>query len=280
MALCSVCRRREAFYLRTYSGQRLCAACLRRTLERALRRSISEAGGLPPRSRVVVPVSFTSPHLSLALLDVAVRVERRFGSEVVGVVPREVEVEPEGASLPGEQGLSRLVRVSVPPPEEATLSECIRFDSAWSARVAESLGGNAVLLPLTLTDRVLAMLDSLILGEAWLASESLLSRSVGGVRVIHAFGTIEGEAVAAYAARMEVRAWSPCRVASPSKKVLYSVAYRRPELEYSALKTISRLAQLAGGFGVCRYCGGFTAGGGASVCPVCERLRPAERVRL
>ncbi len=278
VALCDACKRREAVYLRTYSGQKLCKTCLRRTLERAVRRAVSEAGGLPPRSRIVIPVTFTAPHLSLALLDVAARVERRFGSEIVALVPNEVEVF--NLSLLNDIGV-RVMRLSVSPPKEASLSECLRFDVAWSAHVASSIGGNAVLLPITLTDRILATLDSIILGMAWLVPDSIISRNVGSVKIIHAFGTIEGETVAAYVAGMGIEAWSPCKVRSPSKKIFYSIAYKRPELEYSALKTISKLSKLARRGRTCKMCGGPIFGkGGESVCSICERLKPTERINL
>lgn len=277
MALCDVCGRREAVYFRSYSGQKLCGVCLRRTLERAVRRAVGESGGIPPRSRVVVPISFTAPHASIALVDVASRVERRFGSEIIVLRPREVEVE---GSVISEGSYVGVVELSVEPPREATLNECLRFDVAWSAKAASSLGGDSVLTPFTLTDRILAALDALISGEAWLISDSAISRRVGRVRVIHAFGTIEGETVAAYTARLGSTAWSPCRVLSPSKKVFYSIAYRRPELEYSSVKTLSRLLSLAWRGGVCESCGGYTPGSEERLCPVCSKLRPAERVKL
>lgn len=275
--LCDACRRREAVYIRTYSGQKLCIICLRRTLERAVRRAVSEAGGLPPRSSIVVPITFTAPHLSMALVDVASRVERRFGSKIIALLPSEVEVHKidvlEGSGV-------EVIHLDVKPPGEATLNECLRFDAAWSAHIAAAIGADAVFLPVTLTDRILAVLDSLILGETWMMSDSLISRRVGSVRVIHAFGIIEGETVAAYAARIGAVAWSPCRVRSPSKKVFYSIAYRRPELEYSAFKTISKLSEAARRGGDCSVCGGLASGEETTVCPICEKLRPLDRIRF
>jgi len=280
VALCDACKRREAVYLRTYSGQKLCKACLRRTLERAVRKAVSEAGGLPPRSRIVIPVIFTAPHLSLALLDVAAKVERRFGSEIIALVPDEIEIF--NPSLLNDIGVN-VIRLSVSPPKDASLSECLRFDVAWSAHVASSIGANAVLLPITLTDRILVALDSLIHGRVWLISDSIISRNVSTVKVVYAFGTIEGETAAAYVAiaRMGMAAWSPCKVRSPSKRVFYSVAYKRPELEYSAFKTISKLSKLARHGVTCNICGGLTfSRGGESVCPICERLKPTKRINF
>ena len=263
--VCSVCRRRPAVYKRTYSGQLLCPRCLARSLEKAVRASVGRAGGIRPGSRAAVPLSFSAPHYSLALARLAARVERRFNVELVVLAPRAVEVE---AGAP--QGVE-IVWVDVEPPRgvECDSTCCWRFDSAWAAREALQRKIEYVLLPVTLTDRIIIALEALISGQpCHLAGFEPGYEHPSGVRVVKAFSTVEGEAVSAYVAVEGIRAWAPCAPRSPAKTVLYSIARGRPELEYSFEKALGPVAW-AESCGRCRVCGWPAAG---DTCPYCRML--------
>ena len=273
-ALCDVCRRRPAVYYRTYSGQRLCLPCLRRSLERAVRRSIGEAGGLRPGSTVAVAARLSSPHLGGALAEIAARVESRFNSRVVLMVPGSAALEGPASGL-------EVVEVGVEPPEGPVgFAGCLRFESAWASLHASRLGADVVLLPVTLTDRILTALEALMRGEWWALGDYLVKRGPArGAPVVYAPSAVEGEALAAYAAARGWRGWAACRPAQDSRIVFYSVARGRPELEYSTVKTLGRLAAEAASRapGLCPWCGGPTPSPGP--CPSCSRLRPWARVR-
>ncbi len=270
---CDVCRRRPAVYYRRYSGQRLCLPCLRRSLEKALRRSIGEAGGLRPGSTVAVAARLSAPHLGGALAELAARVESTFNVRVILMMPEQASLE---GPTPGFDVAS--VRVD-PPGNGVGLVECLRFEAAWASLHALRLGADAALLPVTITDRILAGLEALVQGWWWaLADYSVRREPRAGVPVIYAPSTVEGEALAAYAAARGWRGWAACRPRGASRPVFYSVAQGRPELEYSTVKTLGRLAAEASGRapGECPWCGGASPEPGA--CPACSRTKPWLRV--
>jgi uncharacterized protein (TIGR00269 family) len=73
--LCSACSRREAFFFRPYSGERLCRKCFSESIEAKVRATITKYRMFRFDDRIAVAVSGGKD--SLSLLHILVRMERR-----------------------------------------------------------------------------------------------------------------------------------------------------------------------------------------------------------
>ncbi|MBS7659187.1 MAG: TIGR00269 family protein [Candidatus Bathyarchaeia archaeon] len=74
--LCSICRRREAFFLRLYSGERLCKRCFIHSIENKVRVTIAKYGMLDFNDRIAVAVSGGKD--SLSLLHILAKIEKEY----------------------------------------------------------------------------------------------------------------------------------------------------------------------------------------------------------
>jgi len=82
--LCSLCRRREAFYFREYSGERLCRSCFVRSIERKVKATISRYNMLKFDDRIAVAVSGGKD--SVSLLHVLAKIEEDYPKASMVVV--------------------------------------------------------------------------------------------------------------------------------------------------------------------------------------------------
>lgn len=76
MTTCTVCKRREAFFLRAYSGELLCRRCFCQSIERKVRTTISRYKMFEPDDKVAVAVSGGKD--SLSLLHIMAKIESEF----------------------------------------------------------------------------------------------------------------------------------------------------------------------------------------------------------
>jgi len=76
MAACTTCERREAFFSRSYSGERLCRKCFCESVERRVRTTISRYEMLEPDDRTAVAVSGGKD--SVSLLHIMASIEKGF----------------------------------------------------------------------------------------------------------------------------------------------------------------------------------------------------------
>jgi len=76
MVKCTVCKRKGAFFLRVYSGEKLCARCFCESIENKVRATISKYGMLEPEDRVAVAVSGGKD--SVSLLHISAKIEKSF----------------------------------------------------------------------------------------------------------------------------------------------------------------------------------------------------------
>lgn len=76
VSVCDVCKRREAFYSRRYSGMRLCRKCFAESIEDKTRATIAKYNMFSFDDRIAVAVSGGKD--SVSLLHVLVKVERRY----------------------------------------------------------------------------------------------------------------------------------------------------------------------------------------------------------
>jgi uncharacterized protein (TIGR00269 family) len=71
---CTACKKRDAFYFRPYSGEKLCAKCFSRSIEEKVRATVAKYGMLRFDDRVAVAVSGGKD--SLSLLHVLTKMRR------------------------------------------------------------------------------------------------------------------------------------------------------------------------------------------------------------
>ncbi len=265
MPVCSLCRRRPAFYYREYGGHALCPVCLERMIEKAVKRTLNEAGVLEPSTRVLVPIYRFDPWGGLAAARIVGRIEAQYNVEVLVAAPAEYRDVLEGA-LPG-----RLVAEEAPRPRRDTLVHCIRLERSWALEAARREGAAAIIDSLNRTHLLLSALEALLDGRSEALSDALPAMTWTRPPVIHAFSRVEAETVTAHAhARGYTSLLSPsCRAAALSKRIYSSIAGRRPELAFSMEKTVPRLAEAARSE-ACVFCGGF----GGPVCSYCRENMP------
>ena len=84
MALCTLCGKREAIFLRPYSGERLCARCFSKSIERKVRATISRYEMFEIDDKIMVGVSGGKD--SLTLLHILEKIEREFPESELGAV--------------------------------------------------------------------------------------------------------------------------------------------------------------------------------------------------
>jgi uncharacterized protein (TIGR00269 family) len=74
--ICTICKRREAFFFRPYSGEKLCKKCFSKSVEDKVRATIAKYNMLEYNDRIAVAVSGGKD--SLSLLHILAKVERNF----------------------------------------------------------------------------------------------------------------------------------------------------------------------------------------------------------
>jgi tRNA(Ile)-lysidine synthase TilS/MesJ len=265
---CKICKKRGARYLRTYSGDLLCEVCLERSLIKAVKRAIGKYEVLKPRSKVLVPITYSSPHFSAALARILSLLETKFSTEVIIARPQDIYLD-DVENWPPQNSKEIIVRVKADGINTSNLNTCLRFDRRWAYEVARNLGVKTIALPYTKTDIIIFTLNSLLIEGLEALSESLEYIEVNGIRFFLGFSEVEGEIVSAYVALKRLWFYSDkCKYEIPAKKVFYSIAYRRPELEYSSVKTIDPLLRaVSKKLNRCKYCGGFSQ---ETVCKYCR----------
>jgi len=75
-AVCSVCKRREAFFFRPYSGEKLCRKCFAESIEEKVRTTIAKYQMLEFDDRIAVAVSGGKD--SISLLHILAKIERNY----------------------------------------------------------------------------------------------------------------------------------------------------------------------------------------------------------
>ncbi|MDH5634969.1 MAG: tRNA 2-thiocytidine biosynthesis TtcA family protein, partial [Candidatus Bathyarchaeota archaeon] len=73
---CTLCKRRNAVYMRAYSGERLCAKCFTKSIENKVKSTIAKHGMFKPDDNIAVAVSGGKD--SATLLYILAKIEKKF----------------------------------------------------------------------------------------------------------------------------------------------------------------------------------------------------------
>jgi len=76
MSMCTLCKRKDAFFLRPYSGEKLCRRCFLKSIENKVRGTIAKYDMLKPDDKIMVGVSGGKD--SVTLLHILAKIERAF----------------------------------------------------------------------------------------------------------------------------------------------------------------------------------------------------------
>jgi len=76
ISICTVCKRREAFFYRTYSGEKFCKKCFAESIEAKVKTTIAKYGMLEFNDRIAIAVSGGKD--SLSLLHILTKIERKY----------------------------------------------------------------------------------------------------------------------------------------------------------------------------------------------------------
>ncbi|MEN2999965.1 MAG: hypothetical protein ABDH61_05265 [Acidilobaceae archaeon] len=231
---CDLCDSRAVMY-RPSSGHRLCLRCLERVLERGVRRSLSKLGALAPGKKVLVPITCYNTLASLGLAQLARRMKRGYGTKVTIAIPSSVKV----LGIEGED----LVRVKVGRQERMGAVQSFLYDRAWSLKTASVLGCDAVLFPLTATDGLLLLLDSLFRGEDSLVPLLAYAEEEEGVLMVNALLDVEASVIAAYAALHGLDGKCLEADRESTKHLMRALKGLGPEAEFAYQRVLSVLSR-------------------------------------
>lgn len=76
MSMCTLCKKREAVFMRPYSGERLCRRCFCKSIENKVRATISRYEMFQPDDKIMVGVSGGKD--SVTLLHILTKIEKAF----------------------------------------------------------------------------------------------------------------------------------------------------------------------------------------------------------
>jgi len=76
MTTCTLCKRRDAVYMRVYSGEKLCVKCFTKSIEDKVRATIAKHDMFKPDDKIMVAVSGGKD--SVTLLHILAKIEKKF----------------------------------------------------------------------------------------------------------------------------------------------------------------------------------------------------------
>ncbi len=84
MATCTLCKRKEAVFMRRYSGEKLCGRCFCKSIENKVRGTISKYEMFEPKDKIMVAVSGGKD--SVTLLHILTKIEKAFPEAALSAV--------------------------------------------------------------------------------------------------------------------------------------------------------------------------------------------------
>jgi len=250
---CSVCGRRDAFYYRNSSGEKLCARCLEDSLSNRIKHSFSGRArlGRNPVVSVYIPPSKASEGVVLVYL--LSKIEAKFNGRVEVIASCDVlnnvrgvfdnllktgdninYHELRGSSVGSECSTSELIASTV-----------MLLGNLWNSGALR--GTQAVLLPYTLTDLNEALMEHIILGSGKRVPPDFSECSIEGTPMICPFCTIQRTDVMALAyvygilklinAPFITNNAEVCKTYNLVRRLVSEISLKHPELAHTMLKS-------------------------------------------
>ncbi len=285
---CQKCGRREAVFMRPFSGEKLCKRCLEEVIFKRIKRNLSKTGLLSPKSTIglVVYPFFVSE--SLLAYRYLVEIEKKYESKINLIFFEDYDVEEirKAFSIVEQpkdwivvKGWKRLFSSKI---EYSTLHYYRGLRGA-ALRAAEREGIDVLVSPACHEYLVFLEISSLLqaredgLGES---SRGLnLSRNIGWVNVFHGVSCTE-TAFLAYTLDRDFYLWSQANTKEFRWNVYDRYAWRilsdsigfgSSEMVFSPIKSSLWLKFYSSTPRNCRWCGFPLAD--KDVCSCCRELR-------
>ena len=304
---CTGCKRREPFFFRPYSGQRLCKKCFTEAIEKKVRATIAKHEMFSFNDKIAVAVSGGKDSLSLlqilmkmvklrpkasivaVTVDEGIRGYRDEALEIATEKCKELEIPQHIVSFKELYGctLDEIVAKNK-QRKENELTPCA-YCGVLRRRalnvVARAFGASKIAMGHTLDDEVQTILMNVFRGDvARLAKEKPVTdlvhpRFVQKVKPLCEIPERES-ALYAYVKKIKFQA-TPCPYASEAFRNDVRVVFNRMEEKYAGTKFtvfnfLERLRpalgaiEFKGNYEECRECGEPASGG---LCKVCELLK-------
>lgn len=296
---------REAVFLRSYSGERLCKRCYIRSIEKKVKTTISRHNMFNPDDRIAVAVSGGKD--SVSLLHILHKIEMKFPrSELVSITINEgisgyreeavaiarenskrLSVEHVVTSFKElyEHDLDEIVKIA---EEKGSLSPCsycgVLRRKALNV-VAKDIDADKLAVAHTLDDQVQTMLLNVIHGDILRIGRvgPVLEGDVSGfVRKVKPLCEVPEREVALYAFLKDIKfQTSSCpyrekALRNDIRSFLNRLETKHPGTKFTVLRSFEKIApsvrELTGKAGLrnCKICGEPTVG---EVCKSCQSLR-------
>lgn len=305
-ASCTGCKRREAFFFRPYSGQRLCKKCFVESVEAKVRATIAKHGMLNFNDKIAVAVSGgkdslsmlhilakmeqTRPKASLTAvtIDEGIKAYRDEALEIAAAECEKLGIAHHVFSFKQLFGfaLDELAQQKRKTDEKLTTCAYCGILRRRALNVAaREVGANKIATAHTLDDEVQTILMNIFRGDiARLAKEKPVTDEVHPklVQKVKPFCEIpeKESALYAYVKKIKFQA-SPCPYASEAlrndfRAMLNSMEERHAGTKFTIFNTLERLRPALdkttsnSQFAECAECGEPSSG---SLCKVCELLK-------
>lgn len=307
MAKCGFCGRREAVFVRAYSGEKLCKQCFVKSVENRARATIAEYNMFRFDDKTLVAVSGGKD--SVGLLHVLVKIEKKFPKAsliavsvdegIRGYRDEALKIAADNCELLGVEhrvlsfrnlfglSLDEIVQRTKRVPSKGRLSACA-YCGVLRRRAldlaAKKFDAEVLALGHNLDDVVQTFLLNVVHGDVWrLARFGAVSVDSGGlfVRRVRPFCLVPEKETAFYAYLRNIKFQTvPCPYAGEAlrndvKDWLNRLEQRHAGSLFTLFRSFEKLGKAVewkeGEFGVCERCGEPCAGD-RKACMVCEFL--------
>ena len=305
--VCTACKRREAFFFRPYSGERLCKKCFAESIEAKVRASIAKYGMFKFDERIAVAVSGGKDSISLLhvlasmerlhpkaslvaiTVDEGIKGYRDEALEIASANCKKLEVDHHVVSFKELFGLTMdeiVARTRLKSDSELTpCAYCGVLRRRALNVAARAVGASKIATAHTLDDEVQTILMNIFHGDvSRLAKEKPVTDDVHPrfVQKVKPFCEIPEKESALYAYVKKVKfQGTPCPYASEALRNDIRVMVNRMEekhagTKFTVFRSMERVRPALYGiaekddFEECVECGEPSSGG---LCKVCQMLR-------
>ncbi|MEO3992745.1 MAG: hypothetical protein QN229_00275 [Desulfurococcaceae archaeon TW002] len=249
---CTTCRRREAFYYRQSSGEKLCSVCLEESLETHVKHSFSRRVKLSKNPIITVYIPADRILEGFLLAYMLAKIEKNFGGVVSIMTSKEVLNIIKERRLDEYLEKFKNVRYSVLEKVVEDI-ECYTIKSLEKS--LKNLGENAelindtqaVLLPYTLTDLNEAFLEHVILGVGDLKILKMEEYLINRIPLILPYARVDRTDVIVLSHTLKfiellnaesTPSETTCRTNKIIKDLVLQITLKHPELTHTMLKSI------------------------------------------